>query len=48
MLEMDAYVEQIETFDTNKIEALHELATLRNVPFQKLAKDLAAFSRPHE
>lgn len=48
MLEMEAYVDRIEDFDTKKIEALHELSNLKKVPFQQLAKDLAVFSRPNE
>jgi hypothetical protein len=48
ILEMEAYAEKIEEFDTEKIKALNELAVLRNVPFQQLAIDLKAFSRPNE
>ncbi|MFK7980619.1 MAG: hypothetical protein AB8G86_11600 [Saprospiraceae bacterium] len=43
--ELEAYAEQIEAFDTKKIEALSDLAKLRKIPFQKLAADLAAFPR---
>lgn len=45
MQEMEAYVERIEAFDTKKIEALHELSTLKKISFQQLAEDLAVFSR---
>ena len=43
--ELEAYVEKIESFDTQKIEALKDLAKLRNVSFQQLAIDLAVFPR---
>ncbi len=42
-LEMEAYVEKIEEFDTEKMNALHELSKLRKVSFQQLAKDLNVF-----
>ena len=47
-LEMEAYVEEIEEFDTKKINALNQLAQLKNIPFQKLANELNAFPRKHE
>ena len=46
--ELEAYVEQIEAFDTQKIEALKDLAKLRKVSFQQLAIDLAVFPRTNE
>ena len=44
-LEMEAYVEEMEEFDTRKINAFSQLATLRKVSFQQLAEELNAFSR---
>lgn len=46
--ELEAYVEKIETVDTQKIEALKDLAKLRKVSFQQLAIDLAVFPRTNE
>lgn len=46
--EMEAYVEEIEEFDTNKITALHELSALRKVPFLELVEQLNPFPRPNE
>ncbi len=47
-LELEAYVAEIEEFDTKKINALNQLAKLKNVSFQKLANDLNAFPQKHE
>ena len=48
ILEMEAYVEEIEEFDTKKINALNKLAQLRKTSFQQLATDLNAFPRNYE
>ena len=48
LLEMQAYTERIEEFDTEKMNALFELAELRKVPFQQLAQELNAFPKTNE
>ena len=45
LVEMTAYVEKMEEFDTQKITALQEYATLKKLPIEKVMKELNPFNR---
>jgi predicted HTH domain antitoxin len=45
LVEMTAYMEKIEEFDTNKIIALQEYAELKKMSIERVMKELNPFNR---
>jgi predicted HTH domain antitoxin len=45
LVEMTAYMEKIEEFDTNKIIALQEYAELKKMSIEQVMKELNPFNR---
>lgn len=45
LLEMSAYIEKMEEFDTQKIDALQEYAALKKLPIEQVMSELNPFKR---